>query len=256
MSSHPPHPQRLTGRTAIVTGGTAGLGRSVCMALAREGASIAVVGRDKSRLSEVRRLIEKQFGNDTLELQLDVLSEVDMEAMARKTLERFGAIDILVSSAGILRPTNLGMKTLAQTPLEAWDAVVNTNLKGLFLSMRSVLPQMIKQCSGDILSISSKSAVKGLAFDSAYCASKFGVVGLTEAVAQEVESYGIRVQTVLPGTFDTDLWDQNSIMTRPPNLPPPERVAELIIQMITLPRGCCLSAPLIEPVQTVAMPNW
>ena len=226
------------------------------MTLAREGASVTVVGRDKKRLAEVSQQMKAQFGNDTLELQLDVLSEADMEEMTQKTLERFGHIDILISSAGILRPANLGMKTLAQTPLEAWNAVVDTNLKGLFLSMRSVLPQMIKQRSGDILSISSKSAVKGLAFDSAYCASKFGVLGLTESVAQEVQSYGVRVQTILPGTFDTDLWDQNSIMARPPNLPPPERVAELIVQMIALPRGSCLSAPLIEPLQTVARPDW
>ena len=226
------------------------------MTLAREGASVTVVGRDKKRLAEVSQQMKAQFGNDTLELQLDVLSEADMEKMTQKTLERFGHIDILVSSAGILRPANLGMKTLAQTPLEAWNAVVDTNLKGLFLSMRSVLPQMIKQRSGDILSISSKSAVKGLAFDSAYCASKFGVLGLTESVAQEVQSYGVRVQTILPGTFDTDLWDQNSVMARPPNLPPPERVAELIVQMIALPQGSCLSAPLIEPLQTVARPDW
>ena len=106
------------------------------MTLAREGASVTVVGRDKKRLAEVSQQMKAQFGNDTLELQLDVLSEADMEKMTQKTLERFGHIDILVSSAGILRPANLGMKTLAQTPLEAWNAVVDTNLKGLFLSMR------------------------------------------------------------------------------------------------------------------------
>lgn len=248
--------QRLKGKVAIVTGGSAGLGRSVCLTLAREGASVVIVGRKKTQLGEVGQSVREQHQSETLELQLDVLSEADMQAMSRSTIDRFGQIDILVSSAGILRPPGLGMKTLAQTPLEAWDAVVNTNLKGLFLGMRAVLPHMIKQRSGDIISISSKSAVKGLAFDSAYCASKSGMIGLTEAVAQEVQSSGVRVQTVLPGTFDTDLWDQNSVMARPTDLPPPQRVAELIVEMIAMPRDAYLSAPLLEPVQTVAMPDW
>lgn len=256
MRSQSIYPQRLKGKVAIVTGGSAGLGRSVCLALAREGASVVIVGRNKQRLAEVAQSIRKHFQTDTLELKLDVLNDSDMETMSQTTVERFGQLDILVSSAGILRPANLGMKTLAQTPVEAWDAVVNTNLKGLFLCLRSVIPQMLKQRSGDIISISSKSAIKGLAFDSAYCASKSGMIGLTEAVAQEVNSSGVRIQTLLPGTFDTDLWDQNSVMARPPNLPPPERVAEIVVQMISMPRDSYLSAPIVEPMQTIALPEW
>lgn len=249
-------PQRLKGRVAIVTGGSAGLGRCACLALAREGASVVVVGRDRKRLAEVADLIEGEYGGHAFWLQLDVTHEADMEEMAGKTLERFGRIDILIASAGVLRAPNLGMKTLMQTPVTAWETLINTNLKGTFLSMRAVLPHMVKQRSGDILTLSSKSGIKGLAFDSAYCASKFGVIGLTESVAQEVQPQGVRVQTLLPGTFDTELWAQNNVMSRPKDLPPPERVAEFIIWMVTLPRDTCVAAPLIEPAQTVPMPKW
>ena len=249
-------PQRLKGRVAIVTGGSAGLGRSACLALAREGAFVVIVGRDRKRLAEVVGRVESECGSPALGLRLDVTREADMEEMAVKTLERFGCIDILIASAGILRAPNLGMKTLMQTPVTAWETLINTNLKGTFLSMRAVLPQMIRQRSGDILTLSSKSGVRGLAFDSAYCASKFGVIGLTESVAQEVQSQGVRVQTLLPGTFDTELWAQNNVMSRPKDLPPPVRVAELMIWMITLPRDACVAAPLIEPIRTVSMPSW
>ena len=256
MSPNPNHSARLAGKVAIVTGGSAGLGRSICDSLSRQGASVAIVGRNRQRLTETGRSLRQKHAVDTLELQLDVLKESDMRAMADEVIQRFGKIDILVSSAGILRPPGLGMKTLAQTPVDAWDAIVNTNLRGLFLGMRAVLPAMMQQRCGDIVAISSKSAIKGLAFDCAYCASKSAIVGLTQAVAEEAQSAGVRVQTILPGTFDTDLWEQNSVMSRPPDLPPPERVAELVIKLVTMPRDACLLSPLVEPVKTVAMPNW
>jgi NAD(P)-dependent dehydrogenase (short-subunit alcohol dehydrogenase family) len=170
-----------------------------------------------------------------------------MAEMASQTLERFGRIDHLIASAGILRVGGT-LKTTLETSLEEWQAVLQTNLTGTFLSNRAVLPSMIEQKQGDIINISSVSGRQGRAFDAAYCASKFGIIGLSESLAQEVSSYGIRVQTILPDAVDTPFWDQNGPNSiKAPLKLPPERVAELIVHLITLPRDTFMLNPVIAP---------
>ncbi|MEM7199499.1 MAG: SDR family oxidoreductase [Planctomycetota bacterium] len=240
---------RLTGSVAIVTGGTAGLGRAACEALAREGADVAIVGRNEERLAEVGQSVEAA-GRRALPLRLEVQREDHMAEMAQRTVEAFGRIDILITSAGLLRPPGTRrMEMMARTPKADWDTLVDINLTGTFLSVRAVLPQMLRQRHGDILTISSKSGRTGLAYDSAYCATKFAIIGLTESVAEEVRAQGVRAQCLLPGEFDTALWDQNPSFGRPEGLPPPDRVADLMLYMITLPRDTYLDAPLTEPLR-------
>ncbi len=248
----------LNGRVAIVTGGSAGIGRAVCSAFAREGASVVVVGRNMARLEETVAEAEAASRCDAQEhmaLALDVRLEADMEEMARRTLERFGRIDILVAAAGVLRPGGM-LRTLEQMPVTEWNEVMDVNLKGVFLANRAVLPAMIRQGGGDIVNVSSTSGRKGLAYDSAYCASKFGVIGLSEALAEETRRYGIRVQTLLPGAIETGMWDQNWSLPRPSNVVNVKCVADLVVYMVSQPDNTMLSNPVIEPLKTPVGSGW
>jgi len=218
---------RLKGQAAIITGGASGIGRAVAIRLVREEAEhpeAPVIG-----------------------LAVDVRREDQVEAMKDRALEIFGRIDILVASAGILRGVPGKPQTLADTSAEAWDAVIETNLTGMFLANRAVLPVMQKQRRGNILNLSSTSGRRGIAYDSAYCASKFGVIGLSESLAEEVRPYGIRVQAVLPEIVDTPILAQNGPIFRPQDMLSAERVAEFVAYLLALPEDTWLLNPIIAP---------
>jgi NAD(P)-dependent dehydrogenase (short-subunit alcohol dehydrogenase family) len=248
-------PGRLAGQVAIVTGGGSGIGQATAIALAREGASLVVTDLEQARVREtlagVKALGATTSGDGApLGLTLDVRSEADMQEMADQTLRRFGRIDVLVACAGILRPRGATPTILAEMPTAVWEAVLDTNLKGVFLSNRAVLPTMIAQRRGYVVNISSTSGRVGRAYDSAYCASKFGILGMTEALAEEVRPFNIRVQAVLPDAVDTPLWAQNGPIPRPGAVLPASRVADLIVFLLTLPEDTLLVNPVIAPFQT------
>jgi NAD(P)-dependent dehydrogenase (short-subunit alcohol dehydrogenase family) len=246
---------RLAGMVAVVTGGAGGIGRAVCRALAREAASLAVVDVQQSQIDEFIAEMERDLpqGGDSrssIGMALDVRMEREMEEMASRTLERFGRIDILVHCAGILRGKGCGPRFLHQISTEEWDEVVDTNLKGTFLCNRAVLPAMVKQRKGHIINFSSTSGLKGRAFDSVYCATKFGMVGLSEALSEEMRQYGIRVHVVLPDAVKTPIWDQNGPVRPPDDSLPPERVGELVCYLAMLPEDTVLSNLVIAPFRT------
>jgi NAD(P)-dependent dehydrogenase (short-subunit alcohol dehydrogenase family) len=173
-----------------------------------------------------------------------------MTRMAEQALARFARIDALVACAGILRRGQT-LKTVGDTSLEDWDAIIEINLTGTFLSNRAVLPAMMAQKQGDIINMSSTSGRQGRPFDGPYCASKVGNIGLSEALAEEVGRHGIRVQTVLPDAVETPLWNQNGpAALKPPQTIPPERVAQLVCYMLALPRDTYLLNPVIAPCKT------
>jgi NAD(P)-dependent dehydrogenase (short-subunit alcohol dehydrogenase family) len=249
------------GQVAIVTGGTSGIGRAVCLALAREGAAVVIVGRNKNRVAATAAEVETistapSFQRPSLGLRLDVRLEEDMGEMAKQTLIHFGRIDILVTSAGILRAKQTRPTMLQKMTSEEWDRIVDTNLKGVFLSNRAILKTMIEQRSGQIINISSLSGRHALPFDSAYCASKFAVIGLTEALAEELRPYGVRVQAVLPGGTDTPIWRQNKLLPRAMYTLPVSRVANLIVNMIKWPEDSTLGEVAIAPLQTMPTSVW
>jgi NAD(P)-dependent dehydrogenase (short-subunit alcohol dehydrogenase family) len=255
----------LAGRVAIVTGGTSGIGRATCLALARAGASVVVVGRSPSRVTEVvaqLRLTDRssRSGNsDALGLALDVRSEADMAEMASRTIDRFGRLDVLVASAGIGRPgvgTRVLSHPVARLPLEEWHQVLHTNLRGVFLSNRAVLPPMVRQHQGWILNLSSALGGRyGFPFASAYCASKFGVLGLSQALAREVAQFGITVQAILPDATDTPMLGPD-LMTRSFGaLLAPDRVGELVVYLLTLPDDVLLADPIITRVTSTKDPR-
>lgn len=236
----------MTGRVAIVTGGASGIGRATCLELARRGAATVVVDISQEKIDQILAGLAESSGVETLGLCLSVSDEAAMNEMAAATLDRFGRIDILVACAGILRGKGCSPHPMGDVTTQEWDEVIGTNLKGTFLSNRAVLASMIKNKAGQIINVSSTSGLKGRAFDSVYCASKFGIIGLTEALAEEVRYHNVRVQVVIPDAVATPLWEQNRLPA-PPDALPPERVAELIAFMLALPPDTVLERGVIAP---------
>jgi NAD(P)-dependent dehydrogenase (short-subunit alcohol dehydrogenase family) len=240
----------------MVTGATAGIGLPTCLALGRSGARIVALGRNPERVSETAKRIASETGAIALGIAADVRSAADVEHAVERVLARFGRIDILVACAGILRPNAARtLQTLSRMSASDWDEVIDTNLKGVFLCNRSVLPAMIRQREGHIVNLSSTSGRKAYAFDSAYCASKFAVIGLSESVADEVRGFGVKVEALLPGAIDTGMWDQNGPFRRPDHALAPERVAECIVATLSLPRDTQLSNVRIEPTAKPGGPS-
>jgi NAD(P)-dependent dehydrogenase (short-subunit alcohol dehydrogenase family) len=238
-------------RVAIVTGGNSGIGRATCLALARAGAHVVAVGRNAERLAQVvERLNEIQapLGTRALGLALDIQKESDASEMAERTLRTFGRIDLLVCSAAIVRLPGSRLAPATQTSLAEFEAVLNTNLRGTFLCNRAVLPAMFRQGAGDILNISSTSGTAGVAFDGPYCTSKFGVIGLTEALAEEAAAEGVRVQCLVPGHFYTEMWQEGPRGLIPTDkMPAADRAADAILYLLTLPEDTRLVNPSVQP---------
>lgn len=236
----------------IVTGGASGIGRATCRALAAAGACVVAVDVNDGALGELLAEMAPAAADQKrhLAMTLDVSSESDMQRMADAALAQFGRIDALVACAGILRARGTALKPLAQVEPDEWDQVIGINLRGLFLSNRAVLPAMQKQRRGDIINVSSVSGRQGRAHDGPYCASKFGVIGMTESLAEEVRNAGIRVQMILPDAVATPFWQQNGPVPMPANALPPERIADLILFMLRLPSDSMLVSPTIAPFRT------
>jgi 3-oxoacyl-[acyl-carrier protein] reductase len=189
----------LEGKVVLVTGGSRGIGRAIAGSLAAEGASVVLAARDEARLGEAVEEI-KGAGGLAEAVSIDVSDRASVAAATAKVLDSHGKIDGLVNNAGVTRD-NL----LLRMKDEEWEAVLATNLTGVFLCTQAVLRSMIKQRSGRIVNITSVVGLMGNAGQANYAASKAGVVGFTKSVAREVASRGITANAVAPGFIDTDM---------------------------------------------------
>jgi len=189
----------LTNQVALVTGASRGLGKAIALALTREGASIAAVARSEEALKETLETI-RAAGGTAEPFALDVADGTAVDAVVEKIAAHFGHIDILVNNAGVTRD---GL--LARMTSEAWDTVLNTNLKGAFNLTRPVGRLMVKQRSGRIINISSVIGLMGNAGQANYAASKAGLIGFSKSVAREFASRGITCNVVCPGFIETDM---------------------------------------------------
>jgi len=232
----------LAGRVAIVTGGSSGIGRATALALGRADARVVVVGRDSERLQRTTKELERTTGGRVLGLSLDVRSECDTAALAEQVLAAHGRIDILVACAGVgAGPRQTVPRPVAQLAVADWDVVVDTNVRGTFLSDRAVLPTMIAQGEGDIVHLSSAPAgIRGQPLAAAYCASKFAVNALSESLSSEVREHGIRVHLVFPGLVETPLVKGAGLAKRFGSPLAPERVADFLVWLLCLPRDAVL----------------
>lgn len=192
-------PFDLTGKSAIVTGGSKGLGKAMAIALAAAGANVCVVSRNISELEKVRLEI-KSIGRDSIAVQVDVTKLADIKAMISSVASKFGKIDVLVNNAGM----NIHKPCLEYTE-EEWDEIVGTNLKGVFLCSQAAAKEMIKNGGGKIINISSIIGARGLPLMGPYAAAKGGVIQLTKVMALEWAQYKINVNAIAPGYFDTEL---------------------------------------------------
>ncbi|MGZ4134834.1 MAG: 3-oxoacyl-[acyl-carrier-protein] reductase [Tumebacillaceae bacterium] len=193
----------LTEKVALVTGGSRGIGRAICLELAAQGAKVVVNYAGSQGAAEETVALIKQNGGDAISVQGDVASSADAEAMVAATIEAFGRIDILVNNAGITRD-NLLMRMKE----EDWDAVINTNLKGVFNCTKAVTRPMMKQRFGRIVNITSVVGIVGNPGQANYVSAKAGVIGLTKSNAKELASRGITVNAVAPGYIETDMTGQ------------------------------------------------
>lgn len=231
----------LEGKVAIVTGASSGIGRAIAMGFAQKGAHVALAARRKRLLKELAAEINGS-GGLALPLQTDVCADEQVAAMVDATLGKFGRIDILVNSAGI------GIFALLdKLTIEDWDKVIRTNLRGTFLCCKSVADAMKAQGGGHIINIASIAAVEGFPKGSAYCASKFGVLGLTKCLSIELRPHNIKVSAICPSLVDTPFYDRvkkklpRRLMLRP------EQVADLALYLVSQQDGALIEELVIKP---------
>jgi 3-oxoacyl-[acyl-carrier protein] reductase len=190
---------KLEGRVALITGASQGIGHACALALAREGASVAVAARNQVKLDELVAEITS-FGGKAAAFVMDVAEEEQVKTGIKSALGQFGKIDILVNNAGITRD-----QLVMRMKRADWDSVLNTNLTSAYLCIQNVIPAMLKQRWGRIINIASIFGQMGQAGQANYSASKAGLIGLTMAIAREVASRSITCNAVAPGFIETNM---------------------------------------------------
>jgi 3-oxoacyl-[acyl-carrier protein] reductase len=219
----------LSGKVAIVTGSSQGIGRAIALSLARDGTDIVV--NDIKDARDTAKEIEFA-GRRALIVRADVSKDSEVENMMKSSLHEYGKIDILVNNAGVVGPT-VPIQAMKE---EDWDRVINIDLKGTFLCSRAVIPHMIDRKKGRIINVSSIAGKEGNSNMIAYCSAKAGIIGFTKALAEEVAKHGIRVNCVCPALIETELVDKMDkrqveyLKSKIPlgRLGKPEEVADLV----------------------------
>lgn len=221
--------QSLQNKTALITGGGRGIGRATAIALAKEGVHIGLIGRTAANLEKAAEEL-KAFGVKVSVAAADVKDLTAVERAVQSVKEELGQIDILINNAGIGGFAGF----LEQSP-EEWENIIQVNLMGVYNVTRAVLPEMIERKAGDIINISSTGGQRGAAGTSAYSASKFAVLGLTESLMQEVRKHNIRVSALTPSTVATDLAIDSKLTDgNPERVMQPEDLAEYMVAQLKL----------------------
>ncbi|MGG3562939.1 3-ketoacyl-ACP reductase [Neobacillus rhizosphaerae] len=219
----------LNGKTALVTGAGRGIGRATAIALAKEGVNLGLIGLNMSNLEKVAAELA-QYDVKVSAATADVTDLESVTHAVEHIKSDLGAIDILINNAGVAKFGGF----LDLTP-EEWEKIIQVNLMGVYNVTRVVLPGMIERKSGDIINISSSAGQKGAPVTSAYSASKFAVLGLTESLMLEVRKHNIRVTALTPSTVVTDLAiDTNLVKGTEENVMHPEDLAELVVASLKL----------------------
>ena len=232
--------QEVKGKNALITGAGKGIGRAAAIAFAKEGINVGLLGRTGAHLEEVLKELE-QYGVKVVMAAADVSDNEAVLSAVEHIKSELGPIDILVNNAGIGK-----FGKFLELPPEDFKKIIDVNLMGVYNVTHAVLPEMIQRESGDIINIASTAGQKGAPVTSAYSASKFGLLGLTESLMLEVRKHNIRVSALLPSTVVTDLaHSENLIQGDPENVMHPEDLAEVMVAQLKLhPRILLKSAAL------------
>lgn len=221
--------QDIKNKVALITGGGRGIGRATAIELAKEGVNVGLVGRTLENLEKVKAELEAYDVNVAV-ATADVTNLDEITKAVESIKSELGPIDILLNNAGISKFGGF----MDLTP-EEWTNIIDVNLKGVYYTTHAVLPEMIERQTGDIINISSTAGEKGGPVTSAYSASKFGVIGLSESLMQEVRKYNIRVSTMTPSTVATEMAvELNLTDGNPEKVMQPEDLAELIVTQLKL----------------------
>ena len=229
--------ENLTGKKAIITGGGRGLGKATAIALAKEGVSVAITGRNESSLKETVEEI-KNLGFAASYAVFDIANYAEVKKGIATLKDNFGEADILINNAGIA-----AFGSFLEMDPEKWASIINTNVLGMYYVTKEVLPSLIAKNEGDIVNISSTAGINGNAGTSAYSASKFAVIGLSESLMKEVRKNNIRVCTLTPSTIASDMSLELGITDgNPDKVLQPEDFAELVVANLKLPRRAMLKS--------------
>jgi 3-oxoacyl-[acyl-carrier protein] reductase len=221
----------LKNKNALITGAGKGIGKAIAIALAKEGVNVILISRTQLDVDQLAIKIEN-FGVKSLALAADVSDINSINAAVEKALAEFKTIDILINNAGIASFANF----LELEPTE-WEKIIQVNLMGTYYTTRAVLPNMMERKTGDIINISSTAGLNGNALTSAYSASKFAVLGLTDSLMQEMRKHNIRVTALTPSTVATDMAKELNLTDgNPEKVMQSEDIAELIIAQLKLNR--------------------
>lgn len=220
--------QSLQGKRALITGGSRGIGRATALQLAKEGVELGLIARSKESFKTIRTELT-ELGTAFVTAAADVADEAEVQKAVSDIEQKLGPIDILINNAGIgARGSFLELST------ETWKNVLDTNVMGMVYVTKAVLPGMIKQNRGDIINISSMSGLKGTEGSSAYSASKFAVIGLSESLMQEVRRNNIRVSVFTPSLVETELTRGKNSERNPEKFTQPEDLAEYMTSLLKL----------------------
>ncbi len=230
--------ENLKGRKAIITGGGKGLGKATALAFAKEGIHVAVTGRNEQNLIETVAAL-KAFGVNAIYAKFDVGNHDEVKIGVQKIISEFKTIDILVNNAGIA-----AFGSFLEMDPKQWQAIMQTNVMGMYYVTKEVLPYIIENKQGDIFNVASTAGITGNAGTSAYSASKFAVIGLSESLMKEVRKNNIRVCTLTPSTIASDMSIELGIASKnaEETVLQPDDFAELIVATLHLPRRAMLKS--------------
>lgn len=194
----------LQGAVAIVTGGARGIGRGIAYELAREGVRVAIADLPTTSADRDETIAGiKALGSDAIAVDVDVRDFAQCQAMVQGAIDKWGQVDILVNNAGVIKVGPVFM-----FGEEDWDLIQDVNVKGTFLCSKAVAPHMMQRRAGRIVNLASMAGKTGRAGASSYCASKFAVIGFTQALAEEMGQFDVTVNAVCPGEVDTYMWQE------------------------------------------------
>lgn len=225
----------LENKKAIITGGGRGLGKATALAFAKEGIDVAITGRNEKVLKATVSEIEA-LGVKAIYSVFDVGKYDQVKLSIKDIIDHLGGVDILVNNAGIA-----AIGSFNDMPVEQWTEMIQTNIMGMYYVTKEVLPHLINQNEGDIFNVSSTAGLNGNPNISAYCASKFAVIGMSESLMKEVRKNNIRVVTLTPSTIESDMTIGLGMLEKgSENVLQPQDFAELILAGLKLPRRALL----------------